>query len=213
MATMPTQHVGVEHHHSRLAVSRAMAEAGCGVCAILLTIIGLAHAEWELLPSVATIAVGAALLLEGASAAARSGLSREADAVVSTEFLGGMTGAILGILALLHIAPGVLVSAASIVFGAALIVGSVASNRFHSFHTAAGAPEENTQFDLLPVSTFAASGAQALVGLAATVLGIIALLDQEASRGTLNLVALLAVGAATVLMSAATNHFARRLVQ
>jgi hypothetical protein len=198
-----------ERHGLRFAANGAMGEAACGMCAIVLAIIGLAHPDWIRLASIATIVVGAALVFEGALAAARMSAPHESHAVISTEFLGGIAGVILGILAILGIAPSILVAVAVIVFGASLIVGSIASNRFHSLHTAAGSSDEGPQFVPLPELTFAASGAQALVGLAAAVLGIIALLDRETDNFTLSLVALLVVGAAVVLMS---TEIARRMM-
>jgi hypothetical protein len=214
MQTDDTAGLGHGGHGPSVVIGEAVGEAVCGMTVIILATIGLAHADWEILASIATMIVGAAFVFEGVSAVARfagpaGDAQRESHAVVSTECVGGVAGVILGVLAVLGIAPNTLVSVAVFIYGASLIVGSLASNRFHSLHTAAGSAGDASQFAPLLELTFAASGAQALVGLAATVLGIIALLDQNTHNLTLNLVGLLIVGAYLVLISA---EVARRMM-
>jgi len=204
-----------QYGSSRFVLSEAVGEAVCGMATIVLAIIGLTDVEWTMIPAIATIIVGVALMFEGAATASRWArqstlVATESYAVMSTEFLGGVTGVILGVLAVLGTSPDVLVSVAVIVYGAALIVGSIASDRFHSLHTAAGTPHESLQFIPLQDITFAASGAQVLVGLAAGVLGIIALLGAASQSVTLSLVALLVVGAYIVMLS---TELARRMMR
>src|SRR5512140_1249241 len=100
------------------------AEALVGAGAVVLAILGLAN-EWPgYMASIATIAVGAALLFPGVAIAARYsplaqmvGAKEELGAGMSGEVLGGAAGIVLGILSLLGIFPGLLMPIAIIVFG------------------------------------------------------------------------------------------------
>lgn len=140
-----------------------MGEVIGALAVIALTIAGLAGAGAAVLASIATIVLGAALLLEGGVFAGT--LSIERGEWTSTGFLGGATGIVLGILALLGVVPGTLVAAATIVFGAALLFGHLTEGYF---------------------------GGRVLVGIGAIVLGILAVVGL--SQLTLVLIALLSLG-------------------
>lgn len=191
------------------AMGGSLAEGLCGVAAIVLAIVGLAHADWLLLAAIATIVAGAALVFEGAASTARSvkfsaGQFTEAETagVLSVEFLAGIVGVILGILAVLGIAAGVLVSVAVIVFGAALMLESVAASRFGGMSASTEATGETTRTVMF---SGAASGCQVLIGLAAIILGIIALVSAGTAAATLNLVALLVIGGGVLLTGSAVS--------
>ena len=113
----------------------SLAETLVAAGAVVLAIIGLVGAFPTLLLSIAAIALGSALLFDGAAFSARftnllqetthnRAESAELSSGTSAESIGGIVGIALGILALLNIFPMVLVPAAVIVFGAALILGA-----------------------------------------------------------------------------------------
>lgn len=136
------------------------------VAVIALAIAGLAGAWAANLAAIATIVLGAAILLRGGVFSGVE-MATQGGEWATTEFVGGLTGVILGILALLSIAPPILLSAAVIVFGATVLFGH-----------------------LLAEGEF---GSRTLVGLGAVVLGILAVVGL--SQLTLVLVALLSLGA------------------
>ena len=113
----------------------SFAEAIGGVGAVVLAILALVGVMPERMAAIATLAVGGALLLEGIAIATRfSNLFSQtgrslADAAelgggMGAEFLGGVAGGVLGLLAILNIAPMTLMSIAIIVLGAALLLSS-----------------------------------------------------------------------------------------
>ena len=139
---------------------------------------------------------GAALLIEGTSIAtdyahvvsAVPGLSLQFGAGgLASVFLAGITGIILGVLALLGIAASALTSVAVIVFGSALLLSSSAALNLHTLKVRLSG--ETAMADMMSGT----AGAQALVGIAAVVLGILAVAGTDAQP--LALVALLALGA------------------
>lgn len=141
-----------------------LGEAVGSIAVIAMTIAGLAGV-WSLnLAAIAVIVLSAAVLIE-------SGIFTETAMVVergelmSTEVFAGLTGLILGILALLGTAPGALLSSAVIVFGVCILFSRLAEGAF---------------------------GTKMLVGLGAITLGIVAVAGL--SQTTLVLVALLALG-------------------
>jgi hypothetical protein len=186
-------------------------EAAAGLAVVVLAILGLANVAAGYLAAIATIVVGAALLLQISNTAAEYSwaFGKTTGTMVSAaELSGGMTvglmaggvGIVLGILALLGIATHVLISAALIVFGATLLLsaGVTAQVSWHRI----GMSEAETAVQMMArQAATAASGAQALLGLATVVLGILAL--TISGSGVLILVALLAVGASLLLTSAA----------
>lgn len=186
-------------------------EALVGAGAIILAIIGLAGVQSFYMAAIACIAVGAALILEGAVLMAKHAEMVtdfdptrsdriEAGGGVSAELLGGGAGIVLGILALVGIVPMILLSVALIAFGACLLIGATMTSHLRNF-----AMEPSTEHPALREvaheATIAASGAQALVALAAVVLGILGLVHFVPL--TLTLVGMLVLGAAIVLNGSA----------
>jgi len=95
--------------HEERAVERAViggssAEEITGAAAVVLSILGLAHIAPTSMCAIAAIALGAALLLDGA------------------EVLVGLAAVVLGILALLGIAPVTLVLVAMLALGASVLL-------------------------------------------------------------------------------------------
>src|SRR5262249_49092212 len=127
----------------------ATTEAIGAAAAIVLAIIALAGALPVPLMSIATIVLGAALLMDAAAIGARSyGLTHaswsdeprdariELGGGLSAGLLAGIAGVVLGILALLGLAPVSLCSVALIVFGGGMLLGSAAKGRLTSLVSA-----------------------------------------------------------------------------
>jgi hypothetical protein len=217
--------MAVTHHEKAFGMDLAsigpMTEAGAGLAVMVLAILGLAGVAPAYLAAIATIIVGAALLLQISNTAAEYSwaFGKTGGAMVSAaELGGGMTvgfmaggvGIVLGILALLGIATAVLLPAALIVFGSTLLLsaGVTAQVSWHRI----GMSEADTAVQAMArEAATAASGAQALLGLATLVLGILAL--TLPGGGALVLVGLLAVGASLLLTSAAVAGAALSIVR
>jgi hypothetical protein len=189
---------------ARMAATGSGAEAIAGAGALVLAILGLAGIFPMVLASIAVIAAGAAFLFQGAAVAARhrrlaldagSG-DIEIEAGMSAEILGGLAGITLGILALIGIETIPLLAISAIVFGGSLLFGSPAIYR------ASRAEREVPILDVIASETAAgAAGAQALIGIGAIALGILALIGLLPQ--TLVLVAVLSIGAAELLSGGA----------
>ena len=195
---------------AKVIATGTLAEGIAGAGAMVLAILGLVGILPLLMLYVATIAVGAALLFEGGAVSGRvatmlgsENRSRaelaEIGTGMSAEFLAGVAGVVLGVLALLGIAPITLVSIAAIVYGGALVLGSSATARINSLtfnryegSTARAAAQE---------AIVAASGVQILVGIGAIVLGIMSLIGILPL--TLLLVSMLMLGFADILSGGA----------
>ncbi len=110
----------------------SLGESSGGIALIVLAILALAKVDPMLLNAIAVIVAGIALLIEDRSirtryadalsyAAARSPEAATAPDGVSAGTLAGISGIVLGILAILDIAAAVLLAVAIIVFGAAVL--------------------------------------------------------------------------------------------
>jgi hypothetical protein len=88
--------------------------------------------------------------------------------------LGGMTGIVLGILAILGVAPQTLIAVAAIVFGAAVLFDFTARAQAHALRmTTSETPEHSAKLALATASSTSTSALFAGVGL--ITLGILAL--------------------------------------
>ncbi|MGO9486623.1 MAG: hypothetical protein ACLPX9_18955 [Rhodomicrobium sp.] len=189
-------------------------DAAGGIVTMVLAIVGLSHTAPEMMVSIATIVFGAALLIQGGAmlseyAEIMPGLSPTSaqfgGSSLSAVFLAGAGGIVLGILALLGINPPMLTSAAIVAFGAALMLSSnsvwlLYSARRASLTSLQQPPVSAQRPAAEMLANEMASGSatmQALAGLTAIVLGIIALAGGNAT--VLSLVALLALGGALIL--------------
>ena len=170
------------------AAGGSITEAIGALGAVVLAVIGLAGLVPNLMASVATIIVGAAILLEGiAYTQLPSGSRWVQSRGFSAELLGGLAGIVLGILALFGTYPETLLAVALIVFGAALLLSTIEFSqrqRFASLQTGEVVQETQT-------FTFV-SGGQLMLGLGAVVLGILAVIGL--SPMTLILVGVLGLG-------------------
>lgn len=185
-------------------------EALAGAAAVVLAIVGLSGIAPTFMPAIAAIVVGAALIAQAGFFAAEA---REVEASehlgstqkfefeggISAEALAGGVAVVLGILALLGIGAETLVSISAIVIGAALILECGVMSRINALDVDNG--EHLAARRIARRAVTGSEGTQALVGLAAIVLGILALVGVE--TGILNLIALLAIGVSILLSGSA----------
>lgn len=208
--------IGTPKSHSRVRALEflgggSLAESVAGAGAMVLAILALTGIEVTYLGAVATIAMGAALLFEGAAIAAEysrvfSSLPNdtmstvEVGGGVTAESVGGIAGVVLGILALLSVAPLTLMSVAVITFGATLVIAAAANYRLKDLSLDGGRLDPRSHRTIRAFVS-ATAGTQVLVGVGAVVLGIIAL--QGIAPLTLVMVGLLGLGAAVLLSGTA----------
>jgi hypothetical protein len=203
-------------------------EAIAGVGAVVLAILGLADVLPGLMAPVATIAVGVALWIEGGAFAARqaryareqSGEAYAPSVGTSAELLAGAAGTVLGVLALVRVAPFTLMAVALTLYGTGLLLGAASWARAPepAFHdevpttttigeaTVVRAPVERRQgfsAELMRQTVGAAVGGQVLIGMAALVLGVCALVGIETA--TLVLSGMLSLGVAVFLTATAAG--------
>ncbi|AZG77276.1 hypothetical protein [Methylocystis rosea] len=184
-----------------------------GLATVVIAIVGLSGVNAPMMASIATIVFGVALLVQGGTmlseyaqiifpAGSRAtNVEGFGGSSLSVVFLVGVAGIVLGVLSLLGIEPATLTPIAAIAFGSALVLSSNAVWQLHVLsqeslrsrdQMGAGGSEI-----LASEMAFGSAGIQALSGLAVIVLGILAIAG-TANDLTLNLVALLALGATIV---------------
>lgn len=175
-----------------------------------------------MMAAIATIVFGIALLIQGGTMLSEyaaiifpagvkaTPIDQFGGSSLSSVFLVGATGVVLGVLALLNINSGVLTPVATIAYGTALVLSSNAVWHLYVLRSASARSETQLQgtsanqtrsvgSELLASEMASGSaGIQALAGLAAVVLGILAVAG-NINDLTLNLVALLALGSTLIL--------------
>jgi hypothetical protein len=206
--------MGAHETDERLATGgRTMSQGMFGGIALVLGIVGLAilgshHGAVFYLDAVAQISLGVALVVFGmalAMAYARlaaqtqgvGGLGGTVTGTTGDMFLGG-AAVILGVLAVLNVAPAVLVPVAVIVVGVGMILNSVAAVRATTLETdliAERTPARRVSEELV----FATASIRAVAGIAVGILGIIGLTGADAM--VLTLAAAIVAGAAMLLAS------------
>jgi hypothetical protein len=180
--------------------------------AVVLSILGLARVFPMYLTAISIIALGAVLLFQGATVAwhfsdllHQAGASKtgvaEVGGGITTEFIAGIAGIVLGVLALVGIVPMTLLSVGVITYSATLLMTSGEAAWLHSFE----AKDDEMMRHLMYFMTSAAAGAQVLVGLAGLVLGILALVGIAPTL--MVLVGVLTIGTSVVLRSSAVGGF------
>lgn len=203
---------------TQVAAGGSMVEAIAGLAALVLAIIGLVstgNVTFYML-TIATIVVGVAVMLQGASMGARVSSSfgrvggagtAEFGSGISAQFLGGAAGIVLGVLAILNVVPLTLVSVSVLVFGSVLLLGGGMASQVSQLETT-----RTTTYarDMTQAVASGAAGSHALIGLASIILGILALCGINPT--ILNLVALLTLGAGIALSGTAiAGHMAAAL--
>jgi hypothetical protein len=182
-----------------------------GIATMVLAIVALAGIASATIPAIATIVFGAALLIQGGAmlseyshiifptGAANTSADQFGGSSLSAVFLVGAAGVVLGVLALLGIAPATLTAIAVIAFGSALILSSNSVRQLYVLKAWAArmaGPQVGREF-IAGEMTASSAGVQTLAGLTAIVLGILAVAGHDPA--VLALVALLVLGATVVL--------------
>ncbi len=185
-----------------------LVDAVGGVATVVLAIVALAGVHADVLTPIAVIVFGAALLIQGGamlseyaqvSMPAQISAEQFGAGGVSSVFLVGAAGIVLGVLALIGITPAALTSIAVIAFGAALVISSNSVRHLYLLRSSAmrsTALQGGSQF-LAGEMASGSAGVQLLAGLTAIVLGILAVTG--ANPTTLMLSALIVLGATIVL--------------
>ena len=198
-----------EHLTAGLAGGSSMFQTIGGAAAIVLSILGLANLYPAYMVAISTIAIGAVLATQGVALGSRYSRlvaetgGRHGGAEIGTgltaEFIAGAAAVALGILSLLGLDATILTPIAVIVLGSGMLIGAGVPSRLA--HLAAGSSEHPHFQHLVNEAVSASAGAEVLVGGGAVVLGIIALVGSIPV--TLTLVALLAMGASTMMTGTA----------
>jgi hypothetical protein len=194
-----------------------LTEGAAGIAAIVLTVVALAGVSTLVLASIAAIVIGIGLTVQAFNSAAEEArvMAPHMDVSAQDSTLGGevmvdcvcgLTGIVLGVLALVGINAAHLLPPALIVFGGALLLGGFTSMWPRTMRVASSGTE--TRFVSYRGSP-AAGGMEVLVGLAAIVLGILSVI--MAPFGVLVLAGFLAIGAALLMVSASFTGAALRL--
>jgi hypothetical protein len=203
MSTTFTQGAGTE-----TAAYGGLVDAVGGVATVVLAIVALAGVHADVLTPIAVIVFGAALLIQGGAMLteyAQVGLPAPVSVEqfsagsLSSVFLVGAAGIVLGVLALIGIAPTALTAISVIAFGAALVISSNSVRHLYLLRSAAMRSttlEGGTQF-LAGEMASGSAGVQLLAGLTGIVLGILAVTGS--SPTVLMLSALIVLGATVVL--------------
>jgi hypothetical protein len=201
----------VQPASAEAAAYGGLVDALGGIATIVLAIIALAGVSPGIMPAIATIVFGAALLIQGGTmlseyshiifptGAASPSMEYFGGGSLSAVFLVGAAGVVLGVLALLGIAPASLTAIAIIAFGSALILSSNSVRHLYLLKASASrmdGPQIASEF-VAGEMTASSAGVQTLAGLAAIILGILAIAGHDPA--VLTLVALLVLGATVVL--------------
>lgn len=194
-----------------------LSEGAAGIAAIVLAVIALAGISAATLASIVTIVIGVGLMVQAFNSAAENSRAAGLGAVnaqpmevggeVMVDCLTGITGIILGILALVGINAVHLVPAALIVFGGALLLAGTSQMRPRATPIASTVGGQ-VQIVSNQGST-AAGGMEIMIGIAAIVLGILSLIFM--ASWVLVLVGFIAIGAAMLMVSATFSGAVARL--
>jgi len=209
MATTTLHPMDKPVEHAVVLGSSTEALAGAG--AVVLAILGLAGIAPAYMVAIAAIALGAALIFNGGAiameysrimAASGNGTLQtvELGGGLSSQIGAGVAAVVLGVLALLGIKPEILISISAIVLGVSMVFSSGLVSRLNTLKIETSG-EQDVAKRVAHEAVSAATGTDVLVGLAAAVLGVLSLVGFAPM--TLNLVAMLALGAAVLLTGSA----------
>jgi len=166
---------------------------------IVLAILGLAGIFTNIVASVAAIVIGAVFLADSMLARAAvstlnaRGISSGIGSGMTAGFFAGVAGIVLGILSFFHAAP-VLLAVTVLAYGAALLLGGEGLSRLNWLlaNSAESRPEAVAE----------SGGGSVFMGLAVTVLGILAVIGLVPM--TLTLVGFLCLGAGAFFSGSST---------
>jgi MFS family permease len=200
-----TPRVQEEETSAEVVAGGSAAETICGIAGIVLAIVALADVYPYQVGAVGAIVLGCGLLLESFAVGTR--FSKLLDEMVGSHFslaelgggatagfLAGATGLVLGILTLIGIAWWVLPAVTAIVFGAGLLLGAGAISSLNNVIVERRYRNHEMARRVAGGMVSGATGAQILIGVAAIILGIVALTSLYSL--TLSMVAFLIVGVA-----------------
>jgi hypothetical protein len=206
MTTTYAEAPGVE-----TATYGGLIDAVGGIATAVLAIVALTGYAPPTLSAVAVIVFGAALLIQGGTmlseyssiifpvGAAGIGPQEFSGGGLPSMFLVGAAGIVLGVLALLGMAPAVLIAVAVIAFGSALVLSSNSVRQLYLLQAASSPAVVPRMGGVFLAGEMASSsaGVQLLAGLATIVLGILAVAGTN--PGMLTLMALLVLGVSVIL--------------
>ncbi len=184
-------------------------EAVGGAVGAILAIIGLARTAPTLMLPISCIILGGVLMLQGGFVAAEYNkvLSRfegvpvaDFGGALGVEVVTGFSASFLAVVSLFDVAPQYLMGAAAFILGEGLVLSAGVASRLNALK-AAGTAEAR------PGAGGTLSGVsylQILAGLAAMILGVLALANLEANPTAQSLGAMLFVGAAMLLSGGST---------
>ncbi|HEY1836770.1 MAG TPA: hypothetical protein VGG36_03880 [Rhizomicrobium sp.] len=212
---------------ARVETTGSIVEAAGGIAVIVLSIIGLTRVDAGSLTSIAVIILGAAMLAEGSSIATE--FSRllsltGASTLNGAEMGGGMLSEVvigagilvLGVLSLLGVSGATLVPVAVIAGGGLLLVSAPSVQRMNEVRISTFEIPESGQ-QLIQAAGSGAAGFQVLCGLAAVVLGILALTGTGTSttgpEGMYALIGLLVLGASILISGTVVTSNMMRLLK
>lgn len=199
---------------AKVAAVGSVTEAVCGAAAVALAIIALVGVLPGLLASIAVIVLGVALLSQGGAIAANynelmrpteqdpSADMAEFGGGISTEFIGGVAGIVLGVLSLIGIIPQILLPVSVITLGAVTVMGAgvlAGLNRARIDVTY----YSNTMQRAARQAVDTAAGMEVMVGIGAIVVGILALIGIMPT--VLTLVGILTLGAGLLIAGSAVG--------
>jgi hypothetical protein len=208
MSEIERTRLAAEHEAGGAAVFMATMPAALAL--VVLGILALAKVDPMLLISIAVIVAGLVLVSDSAVLTRQIGAAiaaRASDHINASELpsglnagvLGGITGVVLGILAILDVAPHILIAVAAIVFGAAVLFDFAARSQLRALKmTTSDTSEQSARLALATASSTSTAAIFAGVGL--VTLGILALAGIGGE--VLIAVALLGLGAYVLLEDA-----------
>jgi len=182
-------------------------EMAGGIGAVVLAILGLVGIVPPLMAAIATISIGAAILVEGVSisleynrlyhkiAADSEFHSAELTGGISAAVFGGAAAIILGILSILTIYPTVLLPISAIILGFGIIFGTGYKARLQALKVCE--PESPLFEKIARNAVLTSIGTDLLVGAGAAILGILALVGLYPF--VLTLVAFLSLGGTVMI--------------
>jgi hypothetical protein len=208
-------HEGQTMAESAMITGGSMAEILIALGVIALAILGLVKVAPTITLSVAAIAVGVGLIMQGTTIAGefKSLLRKTSEGKmenptfggggIEKEVLGGLAGIGFGITALVGLIPNMLLPIAAIVLGCTFLASSITISRLYRIMVELSSTTDSSK-KVAGAAISDASGVEVLVGLAAITLGIVELFTGAAAAAgatTLILVAFLTLGVGTFLTS------------
>ena len=202
-----------EQHAYEVLSGGTMLEAVGGMAAVALTILSLAGLMPVLLTSIAVIAIGAALFMEGTTIAAEykellesasnNKLSSEdLGSGISIEFVAGIGAIALGILSLVGVATFTLLPISTVVLGAGVLLSSGTKSRLNSTKIRLADVNNTANAIARDIASTSIAG-ELFIGLGAMTLGILAIIGL--SPMMLTIIGILGVGASSAMSGSALS--------